>query len=133
MMGKGNYIIGMREPIGGDKDPREYGRVGERLETKEVGKERSEERSDRNITPFLHLKLRRRITYEWRESEIDIRRAGGTSHISDGNVIILKVFQGRMRARGETRARVTATDTRVLRDHSTGAWRRNGTWLGGRR
>ena len=50
------------------------------------------ERSDRNITPSLHLKLQRRITYEWHESEVDVGGDWGAGHVSDGDVIILEIF-----------------------------------------
>ena len=95
------------------------------------GKRSIGKRSDRNITPRLHPKLRRRITYERRESEVDVRRDRGTHHVGNGNVVIIKVLEGRMRTRGGTRAWVTATDTRVFWDHSSGTWRRDRTRLGG--
>ena len=96
-----------------------------------MGKSSKEKRSNRNITPRLHPKLRRRITYERRESEVNVRRDGGASHVSDGDVVVIKVFEGRVRARRGTRTGVVAADARVLGDHSAGTRRRYGARSGG--
>ena len=95
-----------------------------RIEEKEHRK-----RSDCNITPHLHLKLQRRITYERCESEVDVRRDGRASHVGDGDVIIIKVFERGTRTRRGMGARVATMDVRVLGDHSSGTRRRNGTRL----
>ena len=87
------------------------------------------ERSNRNITPRLHLKLWRRIMYERCESEVNVRRDGGASHVGDGDVVIIKVFERGTRTRRGTGARVATTDARVLGDHSSGTRRRNRTRL----
>ena len=88
---------------------------------------------DHNITPRLHPKLWRRITYERRESEVDVRGDWGTGHVANGNVIVFEVFQRRTRARRGARMGVTTVDMRVLRDHSSRTWRRDRTGLGGGR
>ena len=49
-------------------------------------------RSDRNITPLLHLKLQRRITYEWCESEVNVGGDWGAGHVGDGDVVILEIL-----------------------------------------
>ena len=67
--------------------------------------------------------------YERHESEVNVRRDWGTSHVGDGNVVILEVFEGRVGTRGGTRAWVAATDARVFRDHSLGTRRGNRTRL----
>ena len=83
-----------------------------------MGKLNKGKRSDHNITPHLHLKLRRRITYEWCESEVNVRRDGGTCHVGNGDVIVFKVFKRRMRMRRGAGTRVATANTRVLRNHS---------------
>ena len=67
-------------------------------------------RSDCNITPFSHLKLRRRITYEQHKSEINVGGDWGTSHVCDGDIVIFQVSQRGTRTRGGTGTRVTAMD-----------------------
>ena len=86
-------------------------------------------RSDRNIAPRLHLKLQRRITYEQRESEVNVRRDGGASHVGDGDIIVIKVFERGTRTRRGTGVWVATTDARVLGDHPPGTRGRNGTRL----
>ena len=101
--------------------------------TKEKGRRRKstlKKRDDCNITPLLHPKLQRRITYEWC-SEVDIGRDQGASHVADGNVILFEVLQRRMRARGRARMRVATMDMRILGDHSSRTWGRDRMWLGG--
>ena len=104
-MSKRNYVIGVREPIGGDRSPRECENKSEEcplpvVKGNGVGKSEKRgrgvvrKRSDRNITPLLHPKLRRRITYERRESEVDVRRDGGASHVGDGDIGVLWLALG---------------------------------------
>ena len=50
------------------------------------------ERNNHNITPHLHLKLWRRITYEGCESEVNVGGNQGASHVGNGNIIIVKVI-----------------------------------------
>ena len=71
-----------------------------------------------------------KLMYERCESEVNVQRDGGTSHVGDGDVIIIKVFERRMRTRRRAGERVATTDARILGNHSSGARRRNGTWLG---
>ena len=71
-MSKRNYIIGAREPIGGDRSPRCHRNKSDEyplpvVKRNGVGRPSEEEgsvkkRRNRNITPRLHPKLRRRIT-----------------------------------------------------------------------
>ena len=79
--------------------------------------EHVERKEDHNITPFLHPKLQRRITYGWCKSEVDIERDWGAGHVSDGDIVVFKVLQRRTRTRRGARTRVTTMDMRVLRDH----------------
>ena len=105
------------------------------MRTKEKGKRKEtlKKRDDRSITPRLHPKLWRRITYEQCESEVDVRGDRGTGHVADGNVVIFEVFQRRTRARRGAGVGVATADTRVLRDHSSRMRRRDRTRLGGGR
>ena len=139
-MSKRNYVVGAREPIGGDRSPRRYRNRSDEyplpvVRRNGVGKSSEKERSvtrkrsDRNITPHLHPKLRRRISYERRESEVNVRRDGEACHVGDGDIVVIEVFEGGVRTRRGMRTWVATTDTRVLRDHSSGARRRNGMRL----
>ena len=78
-------------------------------------------RSDHNINPLLYPKLWRRIMYERCESEVDIGGNRGASHVSDGDVVILKVFQWGTRMRRGMGVRVTVMDMGVLGNHSSSA------------
>ena len=134
-MSKRNYVIGVREPIGGDRSPRRYRNGNDEyplpvVKRNGMGKSSEEKRSNRNITPRLHPKLWRRITYERRESEVDVRGDGRAGHVSDGDVVVIKVFERRVRARRGTRTGVAMADARVLGDHSAGTRRRYGARLG---
>ena len=82
-------------------------------------------RSNCNITPLLHLKLRRGITYERCKSEVSERRDRGAGHVGDGNIVILEVFQGRMRTRRGMGVGVVAMKDGVFRDHPAGMRGRN--------
>ena len=86
-------------------------------------------RGDCNITPCLHPKLQRRITYERHESEVDVGRNWGTSHVGNGDVIILKFFSWGARVRRGMRTRIMMTDTGVLGNHPSRVWRRDWTRL----
>ena len=103
------------------------------MRTKEKGKRKEmlKKRDDCNITPRLHPKLWRRITYEQCESEVDVRGDRGTGNVADGNVVVFEVFQRRTRARRGAGAGVATADTRVLGDHSLRMGRRDRTRLGG--
>ena len=59
-----------------------------------------------------------------------IRRNRRASHIGDSDVVVIKIFEGGVRARRGTRAGVAATDARVLWDHLARARGRNGMRLG---
>ena len=78
---------------------------------KESNVVKRKERDDRNITLRLHPKLRRRITYERCESEVDVRRDGGAGHVGDGDIIVFKVLERGMRMRRRTGARVATLNT----------------------
>ena len=39
--------------------------------------------------------------YERRKSEVNVRGDGRASHVSDSDVVVIKVFEGRVRAGGE--------------------------------
>ena len=66
---------------------------------------------NRNITPLLDLKLRRRIIWEWHESKVAVRGAGGASHVGIGDIVVgVVVVIGGGRARnGGARSSVTTT------------------------
>ena len=82
-----------------------------------------------NITLLLPPKLWRRIMYKRRESEVDIGGDWGAGHVCNNNVIILEVFQQRVRTRRELEARVTQMNNRIFRNHSARVWRGNGMRL----
>ena len=67
--------------------------------------------------------------YERCESEVNVGGNQEAGHICDGNIIILEVFQGRARTRGETRVMVVLANNGVLGDHPARTWRRNGVGL----
>ena len=84
-----------------------------------------------NITPLLHLKHQRRITYERCKLEVDIGRDWGASHVCDSDIVIFEVFQRGVRTRGGSGARVMSANYGVLGDHLARAWRRDGARLQG--
>ena len=69
--------------------------------------------------------------YERCKSEVDVGGNQGTSHVSDGDVVILKVFQWGTRTRRRMGVRVIVTDMGVLRNHSSRVWRRDRMGLRG--
>ena len=74
-------------------------------------------RSDCNITPLLHPKLQRRITYERCESEVNIGGNWGAGHVSNGDAIVLKVCQWGARARRGVRAWIAVMDMGIFGNH----------------
>ena len=58
---------------------------------------------NRNITPILSLKLRRRVMYEGCKSKVCERGYWRTSHVGNGGVIIIKVLHRGRRAWGGAR------------------------------
>ena len=69
--------------------------------------------------------------YERCKSEVDVGGNQGTGHVSNGDVIVLKVFQWGTRTRRGMGVRVMAMDTGVLGNHSSRAWRRDRIGLRG--
>ena len=61
-----------------------------------------------------------------------VRRDGGTHHVGNGDIVIFKVFKGGVRTRRGMRAGIATTDMRVLQNHLSRLWRRNGMRLGRR-
>ena len=84
---------------------------------------RGRERSDCNITLLLHPKLRRRITYEGRKSEVDVKGNRRTGHVRNGDIIILEVFLQGTRVRRGARTKIVTMDMGVFRNHLSRTWR----------
>ena len=70
--------------------------------------------------------------YERHKSEVSEGEDWGTGHFGDGDIVILKVLQGRMRMRRGTGAGVAKANDRVFRDHPARMRGRNRTRLGRR-